>query len=90
VSSARLKLFQKEVKSNLAVIIVCGNKKGPLWKRFAIQGGGQEMAVMVGWWQSFNLGEFASETWRKQHNFTWIVVSKILLLAYYHSHLLEG
>ena len=43
--------IQKEVKSNLkqpAVKKVCGPQKGYGEKRCEIQGGGQEMAVMVG------------------------------------------
>ena len=40
--------IQKEVKSNVAVKKECGPQKGYGEKRCEIQGGGQEMAVMVG------------------------------------------
>jgi len=35
-----------------------------------------------------NLVPNPSETWRKQHKFTWIALLKILPLAYHHSHFL--
>jgi len=71
--------LQKEVESNPnspAVKIVCGPQQGHCEKRYEIQGGSQEIAVVVGLWQFFlitkiqvNLVPNPSEMWRKQHKF---------------------
>jgi len=38
---------------NRPAVKKCVAPRRPLWKRCEIQGGGQEMAVMVGEWQNF-------------------------------------
>ena len=52
-------------QNSQAVKKECGPQKGQGEKRCEIQGGGQEMAVMVGLWKIFyydNSGEFGAES----------------------------
>ena len=67
---------------------VCGPQECCCEKRCEIQSGGQEMAVMIGLNAKIlimtiqvNLVRNHSETWRRRHKFTWIVVIKILVIT---------
>jgi len=64
--------------------------KRPLWKRCEIQCGSQEMAVMVGYNSKILIttGICVACFTIFGTKFTWIVVIKILPLAYHHSHFL--
>jgi len=71
---------------------LCGYQENHCKRKCKIQGGGQEMAVMVGWWQKFfddaKIQPIPSKTWRRQHNSPELLVSKFFPSAYHHSHFL--
>ena len=78
-------------QNSQAVKKECGPQKGQGEKRCEIQGGSQEMAVMDKNFNYDNSGEFAlPPPLGFGTKFTRIVVIKIFLLIYHHSHFLAA
>jgi len=69
---------------------VCGPQEGHSEKRCDIQGGGQEMAVMVSNSKNFNndnSGEFGAKSYT---NLLELLLLNFLLSTYHHSHFLTA
>ena len=78
------------IQNSQAVKKVCGPQKGYGEKRCEIQGGGQEMVVMVGYGKNFNndnSGELLCRLVLAQ-NSPELSSLKFLPLTYHHSHFL--